>query len=650
MEHYMGPALFAITMQAMKSEHDEIALQGIEFWSNVCDEEVDLAIEASDAQEQGIPPQRTSRFYAKGALQYLVPILQQTLTKQEETDDEDDWNPCKAAGVCLMLLASCTEDAILPYVIPFVKDNIRNPDWRYRDAAVMAFGCILEGPDPNNLKPIVEQALPMLIELMNDSSVVVRDTVAWTIGRICELIPDSIIKTPTLKPLLDALIEGLKAEPRVAANVSWAFSSLAEASYESAAANDGSEPATYCLSPYFQLIVGKLLEATERTDGGQANLRSAAYEALMEMIKNSPQDCYVHVQQTTMVILQRLEHVLSVESHIMNLENHMQGPDRAQINDLQSLLCATLQSVLRKMTKDDAPKISDAIMQALLQMFNGKTGGVQEDALMAVGTLIEVLGLGFTKYMDAFRPYLIIGLKNHTEVQVCSAAVGLIGDISRALGTKALPYCDELMTILLENLQNNQVHKSIKPQILSVFGDIALALGTEFKKYLDIIMQTLMQASSYNIDKSTSDYEMIEYLNELRENCIEAYTGIVQGLKGENDPPNPEINLIQIHVPYIVQFLISIASDPDITDALIAACSGLIGDLCTAFGAPMLALVDNETFNHLFNKGKKSKTHKTRQLAAWAYKEIRKLKAGANVNAGPGLVTNSLGAAAASEL
>lgn len=84
----MGPALFAITMQAMKDERDEVALQGIEFWSNVCDEEVDLSIEALEAQEQGIPPQRTSRFYAKGALQYLVPILMQTLTKQEEHDDE----------------------------------------------------------------------------------------------------------------------------------------------------------------------------------------------------------------------------------------------------------------------------------------------------------------------------------------------------------------------------------------------------------------------------------------------------------------------------------------------------------------------------------------------------------------------------------
>jgi importin subunit beta-1 len=29
----------------------------------------------------------------------------QTLTKQEEFDDEDEWNPCKAAGVCLMLVS-----------------------------------------------------------------------------------------------------------------------------------------------------------------------------------------------------------------------------------------------------------------------------------------------------------------------------------------------------------------------------------------------------------------------------------------------------------------------------------------------------------------------------------------------------------------
>lgn len=62
-----------------------------------------------------------SRHYAKGALQYIMPILLEKLTKQDGGDDEDDWNPSKAAGVCIMLLATCCEDEIVPHVLPFIK-------------------------------------------------------------------------------------------------------------------------------------------------------------------------------------------------------------------------------------------------------------------------------------------------------------------------------------------------------------------------------------------------------------------------------------------------------------------------------------------------------------------------------------------------
>lgn len=189
-----------------------------------------------------------------------------------------------------------------------------------------------------------------------------------------------------------------------------------------------------------------------------------------------------------------------MESHVTN------HSDRVQYNDLQSLLCATLQSVLRKVSPEDAPKISDAIMTALLQMFTAsagpnRAGGVQEDALMAVATLTEVLGEGFLKYMDAFSPFLMMGLRNHTETAICQASVGLVGDVCRALGPKVLPYCDTIMQVLLETLGNNDVDRKVKPQILAVFGDMALAIGPEFKKYLDLVLGMLQQASQAQVNR-----------------------------------------------------------------------------------------------------------------------------------------------------
>lgn len=60
-------------------------------------------------------------------------------------------------------------------------------------------------------------------------------------------------------------------------------------------------------------------------------------------------------------------------------------------------------------------------MTALLQMFisnSEQAGNVHEEAMRAVTALIEVLGEKFIKYMDSFKPFLLSGLKNHSEHQV----------------------------------------------------------------------------------------------------------------------------------------------------------------------------------------------------------------------------------------
>lgn len=82
-------------------------------------------------------------------------------------------------------------------------------------------GSILEGPDPDKMKPVVAEAMPSLIALLRDNSPAVRDTVAWTVGRVCELLPGAAINPIFLLPLVRSLLLGLEDVPRVAANVAW---------------------------------------------------------------------------------------------------------------------------------------------------------------------------------------------------------------------------------------------------------------------------------------------------------------------------------------------------------------------------------------------------------------------------------------------
>ncbi|EJW85440.1 hypothetical protein WUBG_03649 [Wuchereria bancrofti] len=622
MEQYMD-ALFPISLNAMKSQINEVALQGIEFWSNVCEEEISLSVEAEEAREQGRAPENVSRHYARGALTHLIPILSETLAKQEESDDEDDWNPAKAAGVCIMLLAQCTGDSIVEPILPFIQQHLKNPSWRYREASIMAFGSILDGPNEAVLTQLVESALTSIIASLSDPQLQVRDTAAWCIGRVCDTCEEVVTRQEILAPMLPALSTALQQEPRVAANVCWAISSLAKAAFDMACrqgTDNSGQPETYILTSCFEGMVNELIKATDRPDAHVSNLRIAAYETLMELIKNSPKDCYPVVQNTTVIVLRKLEQLLNIENSLESLS------DKSQLRDLESLLCATLQSVLRKMRPEDTPYIGDAIMQGLLQIMQrcaGKEcGGVMEDALMAVSTLIEALGCQFATYLDVFKPFLVAGLQNHEEGQVCSAAIGVLVDLCRALEATLMPHLDEFMGLLFQIVQSNKIDRLVKPAVLSCFGDVALAIGPNFTRYYEYVMAMLVMALSTAKVEDPEDYDNVEYVEQLRESCVEAYAGIVQGMRTTQ---NNELQQLQDQIQNMLG-LIELIATSNSPDSLIGAASGLLGDLVTSFGEQILPFVDNQNISAILTKGRRSKAAKTKSLALWATKEIRRLK------------------------
>jgi importin subunit beta-1 len=256
--YLLGGYATQLTVLGMKHTEEAVALQAIEFWSTVCDEEIDIHVEEAEAQEFDETPERESQHFAKIALPDILPVLLDLLTKQEEEAEEDEWNVSMAAGTCITLLAQCVEDAIVTPVIPFVENNIKLPDWHRREAAVMAFGSILDGPSQKLLSPLVTQALSLLVEMLRDPDVHVKDTTSWTIGRITDMVVTTIQAEIHLAPLVTALVASLEdPAARVVCNCCWSLMNLGE--------QLGSRDAeTTELSPFYEIIVDALLRLGER--------------------------------------------------------------------------------------------------------------------------------------------------------------------------------------------------------------------------------------------------------------------------------------------------------------------------------------------------------------------------------------------------
>lgn len=479
----------------------------------------------------------------------VVPVLLLLLTKQDEDATDDEYNLSRAAYQCLSLYAQAIGSTILNPVLQFVEANLRHDDWHHRDAAVSAFGAVMEGPEEKVLDPIIKRALLPLIGMMEDSSVHVKDSTAYSLGRITEACPGSIDEATHLEPLIQSLFTGLNNHPKMATSCCWALMNLAERF----AGELGAQ--TNPLTAHFNPSVTHLLDLSARNDCDSAT-RTAVYEVLNVFVQNAANESLPAVASLSDVIIKRLEETIPMQSQVVSVE------DKITLSDMQTSLCAVLQGIILRLDKEIAPQ-GDRIMQILLQLLStvGGKSVVPEAVFASISALATAVGEDFGKYMEAFSPFLYNALGNQDEPGLCSMAIGLVSDVTRSLGERSQPYCDNFMNYLLNNLrvslscendksedanevQSTTLANQFKPSILQCFGDIAVAIEGHFETYLSVVAQVLQQASSVTASPD-GPYEMYDYVVSLREGIVDAWGGIVPAMKSSGKSMFPRVCIFE---------------------------------------------------------------------------------------------------------
>jgi importin subunit beta-1 len=407
LQDYMS-VFYELTIKAIRSDEESVATEALELWNVLAEIEEDLIIE----EAEGTNAQPCHR-YTFSILEHFVPILLEATAKQPEDFDldADQYSLSVAAQTCLQLMAQTTGDAITPFVMPFVTNNIKNTNWRYREAATMAFAAILEGASEQSVKATVEQAISVLVAALNDNVEMVKHSTLWTLSKICELHSNSI-PAAELPSLVNALMGKLAPpnSPHVAQQAAHALFKLASAFQGDPM---GQERGSNLLSPFLQSLLQQLMAAADRTDAlGESGLKLAAFEAMQEFIRVSAPDGKPLLLQLLPAINERLQ--MSFQMQTCETKDELQGH-----------LSATLLTLCRKLDREDIAPLSDALMSNFLRVLQTPSHQSQEEALGAIAAVAdateEAFEVSWTSHVQSLLcPESIIDVQITAEIHAKS--------------------------------------------------------------------------------------------------------------------------------------------------------------------------------------------------------------------------------------
>jgi importin subunit beta-1 len=576
------PQLIQLTLNCVQTDSEEnVQKQAIEFWSVICERE-DVE-EGSSAVNLKIMAQ---------CFTAITPALLSTLVKQSDDLDGDDWNVASAGGLCLKLLTKVVGDPIVDTIIGFVASNIQSADWRFREAAILAFGSMLDGPkDRPKMMAYIKQCMQFLLQYFKDQNPVVKSSSLWTVSEICSLYDEVAVWDETVFPsvMTNVLEAANDRQPKNVALAAAIFKNVAEA----VGAKEADSNATNILSKWNGILFQKLFEIVDRPDGEKESMRDDAFEAIISLVENSADDASPLIgtilQETQRRLTDATNKILQVQAQTQR------DPD----SNLLSKLLSSIAMSIRRLPSNffESETVTDAVMACVLTQFTIVGNGALGDAFIVINEIAEKIGRRFERYIGYFDKFLYSALKYEYGKEACEQAVELIVPaICDALQDKITDYIQEIMQRMLELLSNSQLPRDLKPKVIESFGDVALAIKGNFSFFLQTILLALQKAGEATHQYDVNDEDLAEYFNALRKSIISAYGGIVYGLSDGNNHTDPTLTS---QVPTIMQLLMLTMKDGNTSADVVNKSLGLLGDLGAIYGVAMKPMYQNAEIQQL---------------------------------------------------
>ncbi|KAJ5079399.1 importin subunit beta-1 [Anaeramoeba ignava] len=581
--------IFNILISSITNPDSQLCIKAIEFWTSICEKELEIQTKLSTNSESKL----VYHNFISQVASHLIPYLFENLQNEYELD-ENEWDPSKASVVCISSITSVIGDSVISIVSSLIETNLTSSSQKQQESAIICFGSILENTSTTKMKPVIEQGIPIFLELFNKSNQQISKWTSWTISRICQFHPESIINQ--INAMIETFFNGLTMGAEIAINICWCFHYLALGLGDP-------EKETGILSNYFQNIIENLFLASDRDDSDETNLRVVSYESIIMNVLKAPQDCLIVISKLVPLMIEKLD--------IINKLEVLSDSERMKQSQIQSNICGILQSSTLRLGVEIS-NISKQLLESLFNVLEIEESFAHQEAIMAIHSIMNQIGEFFSPNIPRFVEFLIRGLKSIYQQNLSQISVEVIGELFRDFPDYISSRSDEIINLILEILNFPEFEISTKICYFTCLADISISIQVKFEPYLDLVMEFAKRICELDFNQKNVEEIVNFYL--LSKAAFEVFTGIIYGFSRVNQQSRIEKYIKQM--ASLIEKISTIPFEFQDVEILQSSC-GLIGDIIQCFGNDMKTVFNPLLIKELIKMSLNTNDQNLIETAKW---------------------------------